>query len=556
MTTLGVWAPQGVVIPTLGGSDSPQQPTVLFEGNAQILSGNVFKCWFANEENGLCYAEATAANGTWTRYSGGTNGLVLAGAFYPKIFKNVNTGIYYLYCNASGVFPPTHIDVYSSMNFGITWTLAKANAIVTGLSGAWDSVGVGQLQVFGPVVGVYYGYYFGTNNPSQPFTYPTGLATSTDLVNWTKISVNAPVIPKTTGNFTFAQVGNVYYGWSQILLVDIQGGSGAIPSDISRFSATNPAGPWTQLSTPTIYRTTSIEGVASVIGQVADPCIVFDGINTWMFVSADNAGGSSSGEQIEVFLAANTTIAQLVQTYEGVQNYPIPDGLILQLNSLASQTFTGHANVNPIGGNWTPIVSGDTAQILSGMVTSSTAGTQGDSYWSALTWAADQWSQIVVGNYAVGSFLGASVRMNTSGVNTQYRFVWHATSGSTGTWILQKIISGTFTTLALTGSANTATGTLTVNVGDKLTLCIIGTELSAYWNGMLVATATDSSISSGSAGFEVDAVTSTANVGISSWSGGNFQNAPPTPPIGNSGGIPWYLSEMSQFDAPKRHKGF
>lgn len=528
MATLGVWTPLGVVIPTTGGTDSPQQPNVLFEGNAQILSGTVFKCWFSNVQNGLCYAESTNAT-SWTRYAGGTNGLVLAAAAYPKIFKY--NGTYYLYCNASGSFPPTHMDVYTSSD-GLTWTLAKSNAIVTGSGGAWDSVGVGQLGVFGPISGVFYGYYFGTKSSSSPFTYPTGLATSTDLVNWTKISVGAPAIAQTSGNFTFAQVGSVYYGWSQILLPGIPGGSGAIPSDITRFWATNPAGPWTALSTPTIYRTNATEGIGSSIGQAADPCLLYDGTNTWMFISADNNGGSDTGEVIEAFLAAGMTPAQVIATYEGVQNYPIPTNLSLQLNTLATDNFQ-RANQNPITGNWSTMYSsGFGVQISSHAVTASATGQASYSYWNALSWPNDQWGQFTVGVIPTSNVSqGILLRASTSGALTGY-LVYVAGSSSTQSFHAGKYVAGTFTALTLTN-----TSAVTVSIGDVITVGIIGTEIFIYQNGFLIATTSDSTIASGAVGILVNTNGNPlANVAMGAWSGGSFQAAPPLPIIGGSPG--------------------
>src|SRR5271168_4394954 len=117
MTTFNVWANQGTVIPAVGG-DAPEQPNVIFEGNAKILSGNVFKMWFttgpAGSPIGINYAESSDGV-TWTRYSSNP---VLPSRWGGRVFKNGST--YYLY-TSTGI-QGTAIEAYTSPD-GITWTL-------------------------------------------------------------------------------------------------------------------------------------------------------------------------------------------------------------------------------------------------------------------------------------------------------------------------------------------------------------------------------------------------------------------------------------------------
>src|SRR5580765_736461 len=69
----GIWAKKGVVIPAIATdlgnatSNGTQNPYIIYEGNAQILSGNVYKMWFTGGRN-LAYAESTDAE-HWTRYA-------------------------------------------------------------------------------------------------------------------------------------------------------------------------------------------------------------------------------------------------------------------------------------------------------------------------------------------------------------------------------------------------------------------------------------------------------------------------------------------------------
>lgn len=520
MTTIGTWVDNGPVISTAAGN-SPLVPNVLYEAGAKILSGTVFKMWYTalGAGGGTNYAES--ADGiTWTQYS--LNPVIL-GQGFTKLFKNGST--YYAYTSQSTSFPPASINVYTSSD-GITWVLAKLNAIVAGSAGAWDSVVCTQLGILGVVGGTWYGYYTGSPTAANNAQYyPAGLATSTDGINWTKSPSNPIITGPSNGNFTFAQENTVYYGWSQATFPNIPSPALSFPSDIGRWSAENPAGPWTFLGTPTYYRTTAAEGVGITLGQVADPCFVEALGNLYMFFSYDSNGVSGTARTIGLATATGMTLAQLTLTNEGVQNIPIPSGVIsqagptLQLQNLASDNFT-RANANPIGGNWTPLQSANKAQIVSNQVESSAAGTQGDSFYNGLTWPNDQWSQCIVGPVVgASSYVGADVRMTSTNAFTTYRLAWGgAPTGSSGTWFLQKFVAGVYTQLG--------TGALTVNVGDVLTLCVIGTTLSAYWNGVLLDVVTDSTISSGNAGFLVLGTTSTANANITGWSGGNFVGSP------------------------------
>jgi hypothetical protein len=524
--SFNVWVNQGTVVPAVS-SDSPEQPNVLFETGSIIIGGGspVFKMWFttgaAGSPVGINYAESS--NGTsWTRYSSNP---VIASMWGARIFKN--SGTYYLYCS-SQVFS-TAIEAYTSTD-GVTWTLQNASAITTSVSG-FDSVAVGQLSVLGIIGGTWYGYYWGINSEATQ-NYQPGLATSTDGIHWSKGS-NNPIASLTSGTLAngqswnsafggfFSTVNGAYYMWSQLVTNSYPGATAPLPSDLMRWFATNPSGPWVGLGVLSYNRTLSDEGEGSGAGQVADPSLVADGSgNLWLYYTAVANGNAGSGYVINAAEATSLTFSQLVKTYEGIQGIPLSGNPSLNFNVLASDNFT-RANANPIGGNWSPLVAGQTAQLLSNAVTSATAGTEGDSYWNALSWPNDQWSQVTVGLNTSGSFVGVNVRMNTSGVKTTYRFIIEGATGSSGTYLLHKAISGTFTTLA--------TGTLTVNVGDTLTLAVVGTQLSCYWNGLLINTVVDSSISSGAAGFEVDAVTSVTNANLTAWSGGSFQTSPSPP---------------------------
>ena len=563
-TAFNVWVPQGAF--TLPGT-APEQPNVIYEGNAKILSGTVFKMWYqtgtanpSGPTTGVYYAESTDGV-NFTAY--GSNP-VIPQVWAIKVFENAGT--YYCYCTPSYMVSSVQL-VYTSSD-GLTWTLQSPTQTINTTNSPWATGGsVGQLGVAGQDSnGVWHGYYYGeVGSTEATIYYPVGRATSTDLINWTPAAGN-PIAAFTpfpgigSGNLTFMKINGTYYAWSQSALpnegnAQQSPGNGAVPTDLFRWSAPSPAGPWTFLgAASTLYRTQSFEGVNSGKGQAGDPSIVFDGTNMWMYYSATPDGTTGTSYSVTAAKAANTTPAQLVATYEGVFNVPISGNPSLNLNVLASDNFQ-RADASPIGGNWSPEVAGGTAKIVSDVVTNVTASTKGDSYWNALTWNADQWSQVTVSSFAASSFIGPSVRMSTSGADTSYKFVGATTGsgvGTLGNWVLVKRITGTQTTLF--------TAPLTVSAGDVLLLVVIGTNLYVYYNGTMVCTASDSSISSGAPGFNVVATSTSpslqANASISAWSGGTFQNAPTPPPIGGGGAAPWYLDQVPQLDVIKRHRGF
>ena len=124
-----VWADQDTVLTDGGGT--AEQPNVIYEGGAQILSGNVFKMWYttgpAASPTGINYAESTDDGKSWTLY--GSNP-VIANKWGSRVFKYAGT--YYLYCSAQ-VFG-TAIAAYTSPD-GVTWTLQNATALTTSVSG-------------------------------------------------------------------------------------------------------------------------------------------------------------------------------------------------------------------------------------------------------------------------------------------------------------------------------------------------------------------------------------------------------------------------------------
>ena len=152
---------------------------------------------------------------------------------------------------------------------------------------------------------------------------------------------------------------------------------------------------------------------------------------------------------------------------------------------LVSDDFT-RADANDLGANWTAVLG--TAGIVSNQCGPKTFDVNGQSVqrYSAVTWPADQFSEITLIDNAVSSGAqGPAVRYADS-ADTGYVCFCNNTSGTN----LAKKIAGVFTGLATLPAFNS---------GDVVRLAIRGTELTVYRNGIVVATATDSAIASGSA---------------------------------------------------------
>lgn len=522
-TAFNVWTPEGNVIPNSGGNTF-SNPNVLYEGNAKILSGTVFKMWCGvngGSTPGVYYFESTDGL-SWTPYA--SNPVISAGTPLPRIFKNGST--YYLYLGFGTISAWTSTD-------GLSWTEQNASAVVPGGAGAWDNDSVYQLSVVDIIAGTWYGYYGANAATSQPTDYYAGLVTSTDGINWTKSGSN-PVIQIRGGNWTFQKINGVYYGWSQASTNYpniVSGGSYA--SAISRISGTNPSGPWTQLQVNSkaigVYTTAPADFTASSysIGtQVGDPTLVSDGTNCYLYYTLSVSGGAIG---LYGAKAIGKTFSQLVQTYEGVVGVPLSGAPQLNLVTQGSDNFS-RANANPLGGNWSAVGTFGQLQLVSDNATGITASTGGADYWNPVTWGNDHWAQTTISASTTAGDIGPVLRAASSGAITSYLIVWSGISGgAAGSVIIQKRVTGTTTALVSVTAP-------VVNNGDTILGVVNGTNLYLYWNGFLLTAISDSSISSGNAGMFIFPNGATPVAQLNAWSGGTFQNAPPINPTGTGTG--------------------
>ena len=158
---------------------------MLYEGNAQILSGTVYKMWFSAEgagaENNCYYAESSDGK-NWTRY-GST---VLANYGSPFVIKNGSTYYMYVQPKASAGFGA--FAVFTSSD-GLNWSSLATNILTLGAGGQWDSVVMWYMQPVAIINGTWYALYC-AGNDATGYQLKLGLATSPDGQTWTKSPSN------------------------------------------------------------------------------------------------------------------------------------------------------------------------------------------------------------------------------------------------------------------------------------------------------------------------------------------------------------------------------
>lgn len=535
---IGAWTDLGVI--TAFTQTNPGQPNVLYGETGIVLAGTVFAMWYGTT-GGVYYAESANGTSGWNNwYPNSTTPVLslttmgLTGRCYPRLFKN--SGTYYLYVNDGA----SAIQCWTSTDRKV-WTRQNATAIGYHTQ-AWESGWQGQLSVAGQdSSGTWHGYY--TAKRSGTLGYAIGHATSTDLINWTKDAANPVITTLQPSNFEFHKIGNRWYGWTQILLPALPAGTAgnSIPSDITRFTANSPAGPWTPLIAPgsssnyvsTFFRTQSTEGVGSGQGQVGDPSIVCNGTQCYFYFSVDT-NGTGTAYSISRATAPYSSLSALLATYEGIVDIPTPTSTILalQLPSSGSDSFQ-RADANPVGGNWTQISSlgGFTSnQIVSHLLEPSAANTvRGGSYWNAVTWPDDQWASVTFagGLTTTNDSIGVILRGSTTGASNCYVVNINKTSTGFGARI-DKVASNTYSNIV------NAVYPYTLTVGDVITGVVIGTQISLYVTGNLILTVSDSTYSSGAAGICLYGASAVTGSQASAWSGGSIAAIPGNPNPSNN----------------------
>ncbi len=494
--SLGVWVKQGVIIPPttsdLNGGvffSGTSNGVVLYEGNAQILSGTVFKMWFMGGDN-LYYAESVDGL-SWTRLATA----LFTNAGLPGIFKNGSA--YYLYISSNPTSPPQAIAVYTSSD-GINWTLQTATGLVVGGGGAFDSDNVQYLTPFTQVLGVWQATYSTQKSGHLP---AVGIATSNDLIHWTNGST---ALISDCGSPNPHKVGSTYYVWGGYIQPNVASGTDPAGTDGCRSQSTDLA-TWTS-PLVTLPRSRTNEGAGTVGGALAPQCLVEANGLTYNFYTGTPHEDTGTGYQIMCAIAPMALNA-LVATQEGEAVSGIP-------KQLATDNFT-RANENPLsdGGNWSSAVF-TALQVVSNQCEPATNGSEGLAEWVGNAWPNNQYSSVTVQAIESGGEIRVVGRAQDNTVGGGYYFAQILGIGSTNAKLF-RVIDGTFTQLG-------STFPLTVTAGDTFTLQCQGGTISLWRNGSMLFFVSDGVIINGNTGLAMASVSAVGNTRASLWAGGIF----------------------------------
>lgn len=509
----GIWQKQGITIPATTADLTPngsavfgvyQNTAILHEGNAQLLSGVVYKTWFTSGPPGsvnIFYAESLDGI-SWTR----SVSPVLAAFTNPTIFKNGST--YNMYVQQQF---PGNIFLFQSTD-GINWAQISSTVLVSGTAGQWDSNGLFLLSVVGIIGGTWTGLYTGSSTANFSL-YKLGLATSPDGITWTKSGSN-PVLSNAVNSTAVVKVGSLYYGWFGGNQVG-QGNASAPnqdPQDAVRYSSPDLI-TWTP-SSPSLHHSQFFEGLNGNTGTCVPTAII--NINGKAYMYSISSPGDAIAPQIyQVGLAiAPVTIAQLITQPETA------------LSSVAVDLF--QRADGGLGANWTTITGQNPLQIVSHVVESTVVSTASAGAYTGAVFGNDQFCQVTIGALGVNGFCVLFVRGITSAATWyQLNVVGPVASLNTTQIAIFKSIAGATTQIGPFFS-------VTPQIGDVFTLSVIGNVLTAYQNGYIIGQVEDvnNSILSGSPGVQLDTIGGVlSGASITAFAGGNANVIPVYPPL-------------------------
>jgi hypothetical protein len=186
----------------------------------------------------------------------------------------------------------------------------------------------------------------------------------------------------------------------------------------------------------------------------------------------------------------------------------------------ATEDFTGAAAA--LSGSWTQQNGATTVNKNGSGAGVCSGGAQSFAFWNADTFNAAQYAQLKIVSVTTDTqYDDVGVRMSgTGGSYNAYVVYTDGASGTLHTAIAKEVAGSETELLALT---------VTLAANDILRIEVNGTTISAYKNGVLIASTTDATFSSGSAGLGLFNTTAS----VDNWEGGNLVSGTPTPLLGN-----------------------
>ena len=554
-STNSTWARQGALI--LPGANDPspqvQEPSGIFgacESNAYAAYSSCLKIaytsgWVSTGAGGagtqVCFKETPGGTNSpipigscISNHDRGT--MQLLGGNYVLFAKNESTG---------------GMDIYQSSTVaGLSSGLLHSNVLACGSNGNETANSLGRPTVWGSG-STWRMLYSCLDSSNNSYAYWLATASTATSATWTKASTSPKVgstSPASSTNcFSYSGAQVFVQSGNNLILYGGCGPAGLTPSPyLWTATSTDNGTTWAQSSTFFFQAHTPDEGVNNSLGQLGDPYLVDGGSlnETLLLYGAYSSGcpnlvSCSSPSRIKL-LTINQPLSTVINetTAEGSSLKDIP---VFQVNGnpapYPSLSFQG-ANVS-YGGKGIVQTDGPGDQFQTGAgalsskwsgsanlqiqtagnVGDTAAGTTNDFAWfSGATYSADQCSYVTIGAVpATGLWVAAGVRL-TSGLNG-YALLSVNTSSSTNTYQMYKVVSNTFTTI---GTAPIFTGKMAV--GDVIGLCVKGTSLTSYRNGVLAETVTDST--NAGAGFAGMGLPSNQTAQISNFSSSGWVPSP------------------------------
>jgi predicted GH43/DUF377 family glycosyl hydrolase len=192
----------GNPIVTVGSTGTWDAGWVL-DPNVIKESDGSYKMWYLGLSAGLAsegIGYATSTDGiNWTKYGSapvmtpGSAGAWDAYLWEARVIKDGETYKMWYQGATTGAGP--FKTGYATSPDGITWTKYSGNPVLSGTTGKWDQDYAGIRSVI--KIGNTYHAWYEANTGSAKFA--VGYATSTDGINWTKVSTDAPVLQGDSG---------------------------------------------------------------------------------------------------------------------------------------------------------------------------------------------------------------------------------------------------------------------------------------------------------------------------------------------------------------------
>lgn len=498
----GIWTKKGVLLPALSsfaGNDvfanGTQNPCIIVEGEAKILSGTVLKMIY---QAGLDLNYAESVDGEeWTQYSG--NPVLAHTSDYPVLWDPAFIKVgdtYHLYAGASGVYHFTSSDL-------LDWSSGEL-VFSEGTSGDWDGDGVWFFTpVFVDDDGTWYAMYLGYEASPSPGLYSTGLATSPDGSTWGRYDANPVIVG--CQSIRPVKVGGLWYGWSSIGAPGQNATQSSDPGEGGRFSSPD-LKTWTG-PVHSAHHSQMFENANGVNGGFFPQQILDVNGKAYLYGTSIYSDLDANGMQQISLAIAPASISQIVAQPEDA------------LQQIAADTFQ-RANESPLsdGGNWTSFPTRSGMQIVSDVAEPATTGSGDGSLYSGASFSDDQYSSITIGTIGSGGSLAFPVVRGSASAFTQY-FVTIPATGTKSTVQMSKAIAGTSSTFGPTVA-------VTPEVGDVFTLSVIGQVLSLFQKGFLLLQVEDGSIASGLPGFGAYAPSAVSQAKVTAWAGGNANVIP------------------------------